>query len=59
MLLDGRKYQIGASIGMAMSPSDAMDADNLIVLADAAMYQAKKLGGNVSVVYASLAAQVA
>jgi len=36
--------QIGASIGIAMYPSDATDADALIKAADAAMYCAKQAG---------------
>jgi diguanylate cyclase (GGDEF)-like protein/PAS domain S-box-containing protein len=37
---------IGASIGIAIYPSDAPDADELVKLADAAMYSAKLTGNS-------------
>ncbi|TAK40956.1 MAG: PAS domain S-box protein [Betaproteobacteria bacterium] len=36
---------IGTSIGIAVYPADAQDADALISMADAAMYRAKQAGG--------------
>lgn len=47
------EYRIGASIGIAIYPTDSRDADKLIGLADAAMYRAKQAGGNVSMLHAS------
>jgi diguanylate cyclase (GGDEF)-like protein/PAS domain S-box-containing protein len=46
--LDSQKQSvdIGASIGIAVYPTDAQDADALIKTADAAMYSAKKVGGS-------------
>lgn len=35
-----------ASLGLAMFPGDASDADGLVVAADQAMYRVKKAGGN-------------
>ncbi|MDH4391404.1 MAG: GGDEF domain-containing protein [Aquabacterium sp.] len=42
--LDGSQAVVGASIGIALFPADALDADSLLRLADDAMYQAKALG---------------
>ncbi len=39
--VDGRQHVIGASIGIAIYPSDTEDATQLIIKADEAMYQAK------------------
>jgi diguanylate cyclase (GGDEF)-like protein/PAS domain S-box-containing protein len=38
--------EVGASIGIAIYPADASDADGLIKAADAAMYSAKQVGGS-------------
>ncbi len=38
--------QIGASIGIAVFPDDAADAERLLKCADAAMYRIKQSGGN-------------
>jgi diguanylate cyclase (GGDEF)-like protein/PAS domain S-box-containing protein len=46
LVVDGRDVRIGASIGIALYPDDNLDADNLIRMADAAMYKAKSSGGN-------------
>lgn len=43
--VDGKELYASASIGVALSPLDATDADGLIRAADAAMYKAKKDGG--------------
>lgn len=40
------ELQIGASIGVAVSPDHAQDAKSLIAAADAAMYSAKRKGKN-------------
>ena len=43
---EGSSYRLGASIGIAVFPSTGADGDALLRNADAAMYQAKQLGGN-------------
>ncbi|WP_372591563.1 diguanylate cyclase domain-containing protein, partial [Guyparkeria sp.] len=45
-VLDGEVVEIGASIGIAVYPDHAPDADALINHADAAMYDAKASGRN-------------
>lgn len=40
-----RKFDLGISIGVAMSPAHGRDAETLIRRADTAMYQAKDAGG--------------
>lgn len=42
--LDGSSLQIGASVGVALAPRDAADAETLMRHADAAMYAAKGAG---------------
>ncbi|MBF0326375.1 MAG: EAL domain-containing protein [Alphaproteobacteria bacterium] len=44
--LGGEGAQISSSIGVALYPSDAADAQGLIKLADEAMYRAKHMGRN-------------
>ena len=46
--LAGRKQRIGigSSIGIALYPADARDADALVKAADAAMYGAKQVGSS-------------
>lgn len=39
--LDGRRYSVGASIGISVYPNDAVDSNALLRQADLAMYQAK------------------
>lgn len=46
LVLAERAYFLSASIGVALSPEDAIDALSLIRNADAAMYQAKSAGRN-------------
>lgn len=47
MQVHDQTVHIGASIGMALYPQDATDADGLVRCADAAMYHAKRFGRNV------------
>jgi diguanylate cyclase (GGDEF)-like protein/PAS domain S-box-containing protein len=46
LVVDGRDVRVGASIGIAVYPEDNLDVDNLLRLADEAMYAAKSRGGN-------------
>ena len=43
-LIDGHMLNIGTSVGVALSPSDASDADELMKRADLALYRAKSDG---------------
>ena len=43
-LLNGVSLQVGASIGIALAPTDASDAHRLVWCADVAMYRAKQGG---------------
>ena len=45
--LAGQSISIGTSIGIAMSPNDAMGAEQLLSSADLALYSAKNEGGNI------------
>ena len=45
-ILDGEKRKVGGSIGIASYPQDATTIEQLIVCADAAMYEVKKSGKN-------------
>ncbi|WP_447985553.1 putative bifunctional diguanylate cyclase/phosphodiesterase [Nitrospira sp. Nam74] len=45
-VLDGQEFPVTASIGLSLYPEDGVDADALMRNADAAMYRAKKQGGN-------------
>jgi diguanylate cyclase (GGDEF)-like protein len=44
--IEGHRIDIGASIGIAMAPTDGVDADELLKKADMALYAAKNDGGN-------------
>ncbi len=44
--LNGQQFKVGASIGIAIYPDDAQQADVLVRSADAAMYAAKRRGGS-------------
>jgi diguanylate cyclase (GGDEF)-like protein/PAS domain S-box-containing protein len=41
-LIAGAEFQVSASIGIALAPRDAADAETLLAHADSAMYQAKE-----------------
>jgi predicted signal transduction protein with EAL and GGDEF domain len=43
--IEGHRIDIGASIGIAMAPTDGIDADELLKKADMALYAAKNSGG--------------
>jgi diguanylate cyclase (GGDEF)-like protein len=45
-LIEGHEVFTGASLGIALYPADAADADTLLKYADNAMYYAKKQGKN-------------
>ncbi len=44
--LGGHRVSTSASIGIAMGPGDSQDPEELLKLADLAMYAAKRLGGD-------------
>jgi diguanylate cyclase (GGDEF)-like protein/PAS domain S-box-containing protein len=46
VMLSGREFQVGASLGVAMYPQDGGDAQTLLRYADIAMYDAKNKGRN-------------
>ena len=45
VLIDGAEINATASVGIAISPADGLDADELLKSADLAMYRAKADGG--------------
>jgi diguanylate cyclase (GGDEF)-like protein/PAS domain S-box-containing protein len=45
-VVEGREFNIGASIGVSLCPADAGDGEAMLRNADAAMYRAKQLGRN-------------
>jgi len=45
-LIDGQKYHIGLSCGIAMFPTDGVEGASLLRFADVAMYEAKREGSN-------------
>lgn len=47
LLIDGRSFSIGGSIGIALFPDHATEPADLLARADLAMSQAKKAGGGV------------
>ncbi|MFM9912336.1 MAG: diguanylate cyclase domain-containing protein [Methylophilaceae bacterium] len=53
IVIEGAEYSLGVSIGISLYPEDELNADQLVTLADAAMYQAKKLGGNVAIFHST------
>jgi len=52
------EVSVGASLGIAVYPSDAVDGDTLLRFADAAMYRAKQSGRNTYCFYLDAAASV-
>lgn len=46
VMLSGREFHVGASLGVAMSPGDGEDPASLLKHADTAMYAAKNRGRN-------------
>lgn len=46
IVIHGQKHQVGCSIGIAIYPNDAEQADALLARADEAMYRAKHKGKN-------------
>lgn len=42
--LDGHQVQTGTSVGVSLFPTDATDAEDLLINADRALYQAKEAG---------------
>lgn len=57
MLIDGETVQIGASIGFAIYPKDALTLQDFINNADKALYKAKDLGKGAVFSYEDLQAQ--
>jgi diguanylate cyclase (GGDEF)-like protein len=55
---DGREHQVGASVGIAIYPSDSNDAATLLKQADSAMYVAKHAGKGQFRFYAEAANQL-
>lgn len=45
--VDGEPVEVSISMGISLSPDDADEIDDLVRLADEAMYRAKRRGGNV------------
>ncbi|MGD9500692.1 MAG: diguanylate cyclase, partial [Halothiobacillus sp.] len=45
-MIEGRDVEIGISIGIAQCPEKRLTEDDLIQLADQAMYEAKQAGKN-------------
>jgi diguanylate cyclase (GGDEF)-like protein/PAS domain S-box-containing protein len=50
--LAGQSIYVGTSIGIAMSPKDALDVEQLLSSADLALYSAKSDGGGVRIFFA-------
>jgi diguanylate cyclase (GGDEF)-like protein/PAS domain S-box-containing protein len=44
--IKGNDVKIGASVGLVLAPDQTSDADNILKMADAALYQAKSAGRN-------------
>ena len=52
--IDNVKHFVGASMGLALFPMHSTKAEELIDLADKAMYKAKQKGGLVEIVMSDL-----
>jgi diguanylate cyclase (GGDEF)-like protein len=52
-LIHDREFSVTASIGIALYPHDASDAESLLKAADVAMYQSKRTGRNTYTFYAA------
>ena len=52
VIFEGKTCRVGASFGVAASETGLVENANLLVAADAALYEAKELGRNETVVYA-------
>jgi diguanylate cyclase (GGDEF)-like protein len=50
---DGHQCRVGASIGIGVLPADRLDKDALVKVADEAMYEAKRAGGNRMIIRAA------
>lgn len=50
-IIDGHAMQIGASVGIAVYPEHSSNADNLLRLADIALYEAKARGKGKTVLF--------
>lgn len=59
IVIRNKAYQLGISIGFATAPDDTQDADELIKMADEAMFYAKKMGKNQARSYQELIALTA
>jgi diguanylate cyclase (GGDEF)-like protein len=51
IMLCGHEVTVGASIGVAFCPGDAVTVEDLLKKADTAMYHAKELGGDICQLY--------
>jgi diguanylate cyclase (GGDEF)-like protein len=54
-VVDGKRIQLSASLGIAIYPDDAANPADLWRMSDAAMYKAKKSGGNRYLLFSRLA----
>ncbi|QKT03761.1 EAL domain-containing protein [Ectothiorhodospiraceae bacterium 2226] len=59
LMAGGQEWCVSASVGIAVMPQDTRNADELIVFADAAMYQAKGAGGGTWRHYSSSSQELA
>lgn len=57
IFVDGKHYTLGASVGVSRFPDHAQTIEELIRLADSAMYEAKERGGNAVQCYSDTVGQ--
>jgi len=57
--VDGNVVNVGASIGLALAPEHGLHADDLLKMADLALYHAKSLGRNRYVIFEAALGQAA